>query len=62
MLYEVITEERVKCSAYQDRTKPCWERANTACAKDFEHCTSCEVFLQAMKEVRDSSSRSASNQ
>jgi len=55
-------EKRVKCSAYQDRTKPCWERANTACAKDLDHCSSCDVFLQAMKEAKASSDREAANQ
>lgn len=55
-------EKRVNCSAYMDRTKPCWERANTACSKDLDHCSSCEVFLQAMKEANANSSKEAANQ
>jgi MerR family transcriptional regulator, heat shock protein HspR len=49
-------EKRDRCSAYIDRTgkgtQPCWEVANKACAKDFEQCASCEVFVQAMKKSK----------
>jgi MerR family transcriptional regulator/heat shock protein HspR len=45
-------EKRENCSAYMDKTKPCWERAGTACAKDFQQCASCDVFVQAMKQAR----------
>ena len=45
-------EKRRACSAYVDRTKPCWERANTACAKVKKHCENCEVYVSAMKEAK----------
>ena len=43
-------EKRNACSAYTDRTRPCWERANAACAK--QHCQECEVYIKAMKEAK----------
>ena len=46
-------EKRAQCSAYVDRTKPCWERANTACAKELKQCAACEVFMQRMRGARD---------
>ncbi len=52
-------EKRESCSAFIDRTIPCWQRASTACSKELEHCEECEVYIQAMKkarEVADSSS------
>ncbi len=45
-------EKRNSCSAYVDRTRPCWERANTACAKAKKHCENCEVYVSAMKEAK----------
>ena len=45
-------EKRDSCSAYIDRTIPCWQRASTACAKEFEQCEQCEVFIKAMKEAQ----------
>ncbi len=47
-------EKRDTCSAYVDRTKPCWERANTACARAKNQCENCEIFVHAMREARDS--------
>lgn len=44
-------ESRNSCSAYVDRTAPCWERANLACAQKIGQCTSCEVFIRAVKET-----------
>ncbi len=52
-------EKRETCSAFIDRTIPCWQRASTACSKDLEHCEECEVYIKAMqkaKEVAGSSS------
>ncbi len=46
-------EVRENCSAYIDKTLPCWERVNTSCAKDKNHCQNCEVFVKAMKEAKD---------
>ncbi|OGR03982.1 MAG: hypothetical protein A2511_07090 [Deltaproteobacteria bacterium RIFOXYD12_FULL_50_9] len=45
-------EIREKCSAYIDKTIPCWERANTACAMELKQCESCYVYIKAMKEAR----------
>ncbi len=45
-------EKRDACSAFIDRTIPCWQRASTACAKDLKQCDDCEVFLKAMKEAK----------
>ncbi len=44
-------EKRETCSAFVDNTSPCWERANTACAKELMQCESCQVFVSAMKEA-----------
>ena len=46
-------ERREKCSAFIDRSIPCWQRANTACAKELRQCESCEVYVQAMKKARE---------
>ncbi|PLX84357.1 MAG: MerR family transcriptional regulator [Desulfuromonas sp.] len=46
-------EKRDSCSAYIDKTRPCWERMNTACAKDNNQCETCEVFISAMKTARE---------
>ena len=42
-------ENRNHCSAYVDRTAPCWERANLACAEKIGQCENCNVFIMAMK-------------
>lgn len=39
-------ETREQCTAYKDLSTPCWERANSACAKDTHHCQSCDVFVR----------------
>ncbi len=44
-------ELRQQCSAYIDRSMPCWQRAQTACAKELKQCESCEVFIRAMKQA-----------
>ncbi len=46
-------EKRDSCSAYVDRTLPCWERASTACSKTQGQCESCEIYLRAMKEAKN---------
>ncbi|WP_309474785.1 MerR family transcriptional regulator [Dissulfurirhabdus thermomarina] len=46
-------EKRDKCSAYIDRTVPCWERASTACARELKQCQECEVYIKAMREAQD---------
>jgi len=52
---------RAACSAYRERTIPCWELAQRACAKGPEHCRTCEVYLtaQAVARVPRRSRRSA---
>ena len=45
-------ETREKCSAYIDKSVPCWERASTACAVELKQCESCGVYVNAMKEAR----------
>ncbi len=45
-------EVRENCSAYVDRTVPCWERASSACARGIDQCENCEVYISAMKEAR----------
>ena len=45
-------ERREQCSAYVDRTSPCWERANLACAQKVGQCQSCHIFIHAMKETQ----------
>ena len=52
-------EKREDCSAYIDRTIPCFQRASTACAKDLKQCDDCEVFLKAMKEAKKEKETSA---
>ena len=44
-------EKRNDCSAYTDRSIPCWQRTNSACAK--QQCEKCEVYIKAMKEARN---------
>ncbi len=46
-------EKRESCSAYVDKTLPCWERANTACAKELTQCSNCDFFIRAMKEAKE---------
>ena len=48
-----LDETREICSAYVDRTTPCWERANLACAQKIGQCESCDVFIMAMKGTKE---------
>lgn len=50
-------EKREKCSAYVDQSRPCWERASTACAKELNQCQDCEVFIRAMAKRAEQSQR-----
>jgi MerR family transcriptional regulator, heat shock protein HspR len=45
-------EKRDGCSAFIDRSLPCWQWANTACAKQSRQCEKCEVYVKAMKEAQ----------
>ena len=46
-------EKRKNCSAFIDRSIPCWQRATTACSKEMKECEKCEVFIKAMKTAQD---------
>lgn len=47
-------EEREKCSAYIDRTKPCWELSRKIChVEPLKKCENCALFLsKAIKKKR----------
>ncbi|QIJ72878.1 MerR family transcriptional regulator [Thermosulfuriphilus ammonigenes] len=47
-------EVRAQCSAYQDRTIPCWQRTKTACARRFQGCQTCEVYLRDIEKLSES--------
>jgi MerR family transcriptional regulator, heat shock protein HspR len=42
---------RAQCSAFIDRSTPCWTLLNTACAQGSRQCQQCEVYIKAMKEA-----------
>ncbi len=45
-LTECLEEEREKCSAYIDRTKPCWELNRKIChVEPLKTCENCAIFL-----------------
>ncbi|MFZ5775446.1 MAG: MerR family transcriptional regulator [Thermodesulfobacteriota bacterium] len=46
-------EKRERCSAYIDRSVPCWQRASNACAKELEQCENCEVYIKAMQKAKE---------
>jgi len=41
-------DKRQDCSAYIDRSIPCWQQASTACSKGMKNCQHCEVYIKAM--------------
>lgn len=45
-------EKRDACSAFVDKTTPCWEREDLACAREPGRCKNCDFFIKAMKNVR----------
>jgi len=45
-------EKREACSAFVDRTLPCWKQAYTACSQDNKVCEQCQVYLTAMGEAK----------
>jgi MerR family transcriptional regulator/heat shock protein HspR len=45
-------EVRQKCTAFVDRTLPCWQTARVICAREPSRCEDCEIFVRAMKEAR----------
>ncbi len=44
-------EKRENCSAYIDRSIPCWQLASSVC-QDLTKCEKCEVYIRAMKEAK----------
>jgi len=46
---ECPEDKRDACSAYQDRSKPCWELTRTRCQNGLS-CESCVVYLAATKK------------
>ncbi len=42
---------RALCSAFIDRSTPCWRLIDSACARGTRRCRECEVFVKAMKEA-----------
>lgn len=54
-------ERRNQCSAYIDKTVPCWERASNVCAKDIHKCQECDVYIKAMSRASDSAECNESN-
>jgi len=47
---------REACTAFVDRTEPCWQRARAVCKREPRRCESCETFVRAMKEAGDQAS------
>lgn len=45
-------EVRAACCAYRDRSIPCWELTQRACAKGPDQCRECEVYLKAQDVTR----------
>ncbi|MEW6218386.1 MAG: MerR family transcriptional regulator [Thermodesulfobacteriota bacterium] len=46
------TEKRESCSAYVDRSIPCWQRACTACRREAKACEHCEIYRKAAQETQ----------
>ena len=49
-------EKKEQCSAFINRTLPCWELASTACARELKGCESCKVYIKAMQVAKKESS------
>ncbi len=45
-------EEREECSAYQDRTEPCWELTKKICPRKFEVCRECRVYQEQKEKAQ----------
>lgn len=51
---ECPKEKRQKCSAYLDKTKPCWELNRMICRRDSgKMCDDCIVFLSEAAKKKD---------
>ena len=45
---------RSNCTAFVDKSAPCWQQAKVYCAREPSQCESCEIFIKAMKEASES--------
>lgn len=43
-------EQRRECSAYRDKTEPCWRLAEKVCPEKFEICKRCGRYQEAETE------------
>jgi len=48
---------RLSCTAFMDRSLPCWQTARTICAREPSRCENCEVFIGAMKEAQPAAAK-----
>ena len=46
-------EIRDNCTAFLDRTIPCWERASSVCVRQQDQCEGCEIYIKAMREAAE---------
>jgi len=42
---------RSNCTAFVDKSEPCWQQAKVYCAREPSQCENCEIFIKAMKEA-----------
>ncbi|MDT8418899.1 MAG: MerR family transcriptional regulator [Desulfuromonadales bacterium] len=58
---ECATEVRDACTAFVDRTTPCWEQTNIACAQTAGQCEKCDVYIAAMVTTHEDLTELARN-
>jgi len=44
-------KEREACSAYYDKTEPCWKLAEKICPEKFEMCKECSIYQEQKGET-----------
>ncbi len=42
---------RQNCTAFVDKSTPCWQQAKLYCAREPSQCEGCEVFVKAMAKA-----------
>jgi MerR family transcriptional regulator/heat shock protein HspR len=42
---------RATCTAFVDKSTPCWQQAKLYCVREPSHCERCEVFVKAMNKA-----------
>lgn len=50
-------EVRQNCTAFVDRSLPCWQTAQAICPRKPEQCEGCEVFIRALKEAESTAAK-----